>query len=196
MTKRLSEQDYTEAAEKLGVETALIKALVEVESSGRGFLEDGRPLVMFEEHVFYSELKKAGLDPEVVLSDHPDICARTFDGKRARGPKTEFAQLEKARAIHEEAALRSASWGLFQIMGFNYAAAGFETVIEFVAAMETGEGAQLLAFCRFLGSNTRMLTALREKDWALFARLYNGAGYKTHAYDERLRDAYLKNGGK
>ena len=67
MTKRLSEQDYTEAAEKLGVETALIKALVEVESSGRGFLEDGRPLVMFEEHVFYSELKKAGLDPEVVL---------------------------------------------------------------------------------------------------------------------------------
>lgn len=66
---------------------ALIKALVEVESSGRGFLEDGRPLVMFEEHVFYSELKKAGLDPEVVLSDHPDICARTFDGKRGTRPE-------------------------------------------------------------------------------------------------------------
>lgn len=67
----------------------------------------------------------------------------------ARGPKTEFAQLEKARTIHEEAALRSASWGLFQIMGFNYAAAGFETVIEFVAAMETGEGASFLPFVGF-----------------------------------------------
>ena len=42
-----------------------------------------------------------------------------------KGDMGEYERLKKALAIHEKAAACSASWGLFQIMGFNYAAGPF-----------------------------------------------------------------------
>jgi len=33
--------------------------------------------------------------------------------------------------------------------------------------------------------------ALKSKDWAVFARRYNGPGYQANAYDKKLARAYL-----
>jgi phage terminase large subunit-like protein len=47
------------------------------------------------------------------------------------------------------AALQSASWGMFQIVGMNFAACGFASVEDYVAAMCESEAAQLDAFAAF-----------------------------------------------
>ena len=49
----LRESDLIAAADRLDVPLASIKAVNEVESSGRGFLADGRPVILFERHVFW-----------------------------------------------------------------------------------------------------------------------------------------------
>jgi hypothetical protein len=92
--------------------------------------------------------------------------------------------------LDETAALMSASWGKFQIMGFNHSMVGFDTVQAFVASMEQGEPEQLQAFVRFV--RTAGLTpSLRRLDWAGFAHGYNGPDYASNDYDGKLALAYF-----
>lgn len=97
----------------------------------------------------------------------------------------------RARLIHREAADSSASWGLAQIMGFNYQVCGCKSVGEFVEQMTESEGKQLELFVRFIKGN-RWDVYLRSLDWERFARNYNGSGYAQNHYDKRLEKAYAK----
>lgn len=96
--------------------------------------------------------------------------------------------------LDEEAALQSASWGLFQIMGFNFKACRFKTVFDFVDAHVESEARQLDAALGFIRSK-ELVSTLKEKDWARFARVYNGPGYAKNKYDEKLAAAYRRAGG-
>jgi hypothetical protein len=49
----------------------------------------------------------------------------------------------------------------------------------------------LEVFGRFLLKN-KLLDLLRKKQWASFARKYNGPAYQTNKYDVKLEKAYLK----
>jgi len=93
--------------------------------------------------------------------------------------------------INKDAALSSASWGKFQIMGFNHGLAGFPELGNFIAAMHIDEDQHLLAFVNFV-KNKNLVDELQRKDWAGFALGYNGAGYKANKYDEKLQAAYNK----
>lgn len=93
--------------------------------------------------------------------------------------------------IDEGAAISSASWGLFQIMGFNHKVCGCEDVKEFVERMKENEDSQLALFTAFVQSN-KLDDFLREKDWAGFAKRYNGPAYAENRYDEKLKNAYEK----
>jgi len=103
----------------------------------------------------------------------------------------EIQRLDLAGSLDRDAALQSASWGAFQIMGFNYKLCGFNTVQEFINAMYKGEGTQLLAFINFVKSK-KLDDELRDKDWAKFAYYYNGSGYAINKYDEKMKAAYIK----
>ena len=74
-------------------------------------------------------------------------------------------------------------------MGFHWKALGYRSVLDFVAHMRRSEDDQLDAMARYIKSN-RLDGALRRHDWARFARGYNGAGYKSNRYDEKLANAY------
>jgi hypothetical protein len=100
--------------------------------------------------------------------------------------------LEQARKINREAADASASWGMFQIMGFNYAACGEESIESFVRSMCESEFKQLLLTANFIKKNSQMLQALQAKDWVVFAKCYNGPAYAQNSYDVKLEAAYLK----
>src|SRR5512145_2868604 len=52
-SKLLSEKDLKDLADELGIELAAVKAVNEVESSGRGFLTSGKPKILFEGHIFW-----------------------------------------------------------------------------------------------------------------------------------------------
>lgn len=78
----------------------------------------------------------------------------------------------------------SASWGKFQILGSNYAAAGYSSPEAFVMAMSESEKNQLKAFIAFIKFDATLLTSIRNKDWLTFARAYNGK--KQKGYDKKM----------
>ncbi|WP_257670730.1 N-acetylmuramidase domain-containing protein [Parapedobacter tibetensis] len=195
--KYLKESDITNLATRLGLDVATIKAVNEVESSGRGFNADGNPKILFEGHVFWRELKNRGINPADHIAGNQDVLYSKWTKQHYKGGKGEYERLEKA--IHvagnnskvAEAAYASASWGLFQIMGFHYKALGYGSITEFVAAMQLDEGRHLDAFGRFLEVNG-LVPLLKAKQWAAFAKRYNGAGYAANQYDMKLKTAYEK----
>lgn len=179
------------AAERLGVEPAAISAVDDIESRDSGFLPDGRPRILFERHVMYKRLKKAGVTADVFAARYPALVNPQPGGYR--GGASEWFRLALARDIHRQSADESASWGRYQIMGFHWQALGYASIEAFVAAMSESEAAQLDAFCRFIESDPALHRALRSLDWKTFARIYNGPGYRKNAYDTRLAAAYERN---
>ena len=189
MSRTISWEEITDAAGKLGVEPCALKAVCEVESNGSGFLPCGRPKILFEGHQFWSQLKKRGLDPAALAPRHPDVVYPKWDRSKYKGGAKEYDRLNEALTIHEEAALCSASWGAFQVMGFNYRLCGYGDVFTFVEAQKRDAAGQLDASCSFMTANN-LTRHLKNKDWAAFARGYNGPGYAQNKYDQKLKAAY------
>ena len=182
---------YTQCAQLIGCEVAAFKAVKQVETGNvGGFFAPGKPAILFEGQVFWKQLEKAGKNPKDYVNGNNDILYPTWTKAHYKGGMAEYDRLEKAKKIDEVAALASASWGMFQVMGFNYAACGYSSVKEFVKALSESEDAQILAAARFISRNSNMKNALINKDWATFARYYNGPGYAKNKYDEKLQAAY------
>jgi hypothetical protein len=182
---RLSEQAIISAAASLDCEVAAVKAVIDVESRG-GFLADKRPKILFERH-YFSRLTNRKHDAKA-----PDISSKKTGGYK--GGSAEYDRLAKAIALNREAALRSASWGAFQILGDNFKVAGFGDVEAFVKAMCKSEGDHLAAFVNFVKGN-HLDDELRRRDWAGFARGYNGPAFKKNKYDTKLANAFAHHAG-
>lgn len=180
----LTREDFLDDAQRIGCEVEVIMAVAQVESRGSGFDPEGFPITLFEGHWFH-RFTNGKFD-----ETHPDLSypkwTKKFYGKTW---KEEKERLRRAVALDRTAALMSASWGMFQIMGFNHARCGFKTVQQFVNAMCKDENAQLEAFTQFI-INSGLDDELRDKRWADFARLYNGPGYAVNQYDVKLERAY------
>ena len=190
---RLIDEDFTQVAELLGCEPAALKAVQQVETGGRGgFFSPGRPAILFEGHIFWTQLKKRGSNPEDYVKGNENILYPIWDKGHYKGGIGEYDRLEQARKINREAADASASWGMFQIMGFNYAACGEESIESFVRSMCESEFKQLLLTANFIKKNSQMLQALQARDWAVFAKCYNGPAYAQNRYDVKLEAAYQK----
>jgi len=180
----LTRQDYEDAAKLLNCEVEAVMAVATVESNGKGFDPEGFPLTLFEGHWFYK------LTNGKYAKDYPTICYPTWT-KQFYG-KTwveEKARLATAMKLDRNAAMQSASWGMFQLMGFNYKVCGFDNVQQFVNAMCNGEKGQLQAFAKYVLGN-KLDGALRRKDWAAFAKGYNGPGYAANKYDTKMATTY------
>lgn len=188
----VTEKDFQECAEALGVEVAALKAVVEVECSSKGgFLVDGRPRILFEGHIFWRRLALRGIDPEPLAAEHPDIIYPRWERSHYRGGVGEWERFGCASAICHGAAIESASWGLFQIMGFHWKTCGCSSAEDFAERMGRSEGEQMKLAMRFL-QKTGIAEWLKTKDWSTFALRYNGSGYKANHYDTRLQRAYEK----
>jgi len=196
-SKLLSEQNLIDFSHQFNLELAVVKAVNEVESNGKGFLVDGRPKILFEGHIFWKQLEKRNINPRnYVNASTQNILFESFNRRYYVGGAEEYNRLEKAANLGADKSFRdaancSASWGLFQIMGFNAVPIGFGSIDEYVAKMNENEGEHLKAFGMFLEKNN-LLETLRSKNWAAFALRYNGPAYKTNKYDEKLMRAYLK----
>lgn len=168
------------AAKKIGCAVASVRAVIDVESRG-GFLADTRPKILFERH-YFSRLSGRKFD-----AANPDVSSRSPGGYK--GGAAEYERLAKAIKLDRDAALRSASWGAFQIMGDHAKSLGYADAEAFVAAMVSGEPAQLEAFVAFVKKNN-LDDELIRRDWAGFARGYNGPNYRINKYDEKLAAAF------
>lgn len=179
----LTDQDYQKAANQLGVEVNAIKAVAHVESRGKGFLPSGKPKILFEGHIFHRQTNGAH------SMTNPTISHATWTRQHYKGGEEEYTRLNKAISLDKTAALKSASWGRFQIMGFNHTKAGYANVDGFVKAMEKSDTEHLLTFVNFVNSEG-LKSYIKNKDWAGFARKYNGPKYEENGYDTKMAQAY------
>lgn len=181
-SRALSTDGLTATAQSLGVQEPEIWAVLAVETSGCGFLGDRRPQILYERHIFH---RLTG-----GRFDDGEISDPTAGGYGAGGAN-QYDRLARAIALDRGAALQSASWGLGQVLGTNFAAAGFADVETMVAAMSDSEDGQLGAVAGFL-KTSKLDQAMRDHDWTAFARGYNGPQYAKNNYDTQLQDKYQK----
>ncbi len=180
---KINESDLCRAAKRLGTTTAEVETFLSVETKNKGFDAQDRPLILFERHWFH-KLTKGKYD-----ASHPNISNAKAGGY---GKSSEqYSRFSVAFGLNPDAAMKSASWGLGQVMGFNHAIVGYPTVGEFVDAMKVSEGHQLDAAIEYIIHND-LDDELRRHDWAAFARGYNGKNYKINDYDTKLKNAYDK----
>lgn len=186
--RTIADQAWHDFAQALDIEEAALRAVAEVESSGSGFLPppSNKPKILFEGHAFHR------LTGGRYSADHPNISYPKWSRRKYSGSLAgEWQRLEAACRLDRIAALQSASWGLFQIMGFNYPYCGCEDVETFVARQYEGATQQLATFVKFV-SRPPYLPALRNRNWKAFARAYNGPGFATNRYDGKLAAAYAR----
>lgn len=166
----LADTELDAGATELGCERAVVDAVCDVESAGSGFLPDGRPKILFEAHAFHTAT--GGRWDRT----NPNISSPVWDRSLyGAGGGHQYDRLVEAIVLDRTAALQSASWGRFQVLGSNYSAAGFRNVDAFVRAMCDREAAHLGAFIGFCRAHG-LTDALRDHDWPTFARTYNGPG--------------------
>lgn len=190
---RLTEKDYVEVASRLGIEVAVIKAVVEVEAgpSHQGFFKAGLPLINFDMSMFRKFAGKNGINLSKYNKSHSVVFSRP---NAARYGSTQAAQQERlrvARTIDKDTAIQGCFWGMFQIGGFNWKRCGCSSIDEFVERMSLSEREQLELFADFI-TNSGMLPHLKSKNWSAFARMYNGNSYASRGYHTRLANAYRK----
>ena len=202
-TQLLRNNDLATAAERLDVPLAAIYAVNEVESKGKGFFDNGKPVILFERHIMYRQLATArhASDYAAELKRYADQLATANPALVNPKPggyiggTAEHQRLAMARLIDDTAALESASWGAFQIMGFHWKRLGYTSVQAFVEAMSAGESQQFDAFTRFIETDPALHKALKARKWAEFAKLYNGPNYLRNLYDTKLQRAYERHAG-
>ena len=169
-------------ANRLGVFAAEIWTVLAVETSGCGYLPDRRPQILFERHIFHRLTNRQ--------FDDGDISDPTPGGYGPPGAH-QYDRLARAIAKNRNAALQSASWGVAQIMGENFARAGFQGVEDMVDAMSESEDRQLTATGAFLVA-TGLTSPLQTHNWSAFARIYNGPNFAINRYDVLLNGEFQK----
>lgn len=191
--RRLVPSDFDRAARELGCDTAAVRAVAAVESGGcTGFDTQGRPKIRYENHTF-RELTNHRFD-----KSHPHLSA-AFKSKQYTATHAKRSDpwklFREAHDLAPEAAVKSVSWGMFQVMGLSYRDGGWTDYHRFVDDMFASEAQHLrifLGFCKAKG----LVKHIRAHQWASFARGYNGPRYRDTAYDVLLTNAWKRYGGQ
>jgi hypothetical protein len=187
----LQEQDYENAAKIIGCEAKVIKAVAKVEAPKGAFDEQGRPTILYEPFQFgrLTEHKYDGIIVNLDGNDYPLSLKGKWSIERAKYGKfsIQYRKLDAAEKLDLLAARKSCSWGMFQLMGFNFKECGYDTFMLFYADMHESEVKQLKAYLNFLKSKD-LGKYLVSEDFISFAEGYNGSG-QVERYAGMIKDA-------
>jgi hypothetical protein len=142
--------------------------------------------------VFLVESKTA-YDPRtglVIIRFEPHIFRRKAGQRVAYSPggqQHEWRNLARAYDLDPEAALLSTSYGLPQLMGFNWQVTRHPSVKAMVLAFQDSCEEQVAGFFAFVEQNG-LGRYILNADWRNFTRCYNGPG-NVAVYSDRLRRA-------
>lgn len=191
----------TELSRQLDLDPDAAAAVLAIESGGSGMTSAG-PTIRFENHIFFDRWGKVNRS---VFDAHFQFdSTKRWQGHRWRrsangtwqvchqnGQTGEWEVFRFAEGLDADAAITSMSIGLAQIMGFHHRRLGYDTPRQMLDAFSGGDGPQILGFFDFVdtSSNKTLATAIRNKDWNAFAKVYNGSG-KFLEYGAKMRDAF------
>ncbi|BAW19239.1 hypothetical protein [Ralstonia phage RP31] len=205
----VNDDAYAQAAKALGVPQSYVRAIQQVETTGSSFLPDGRVKILFERQWFYQKLKGAiasnaatranvaaklkstATDVATLMTQmvqqFGDICNPVRGGYQ--GGAAEWDRLNKAMDFDVESGAQAASYGGYQLMGFNYKGCGYSSGKAMMLALAASESCQFLAMISFIKSNPNLWSSFKAANWAAFAEGYNGSQYKQNNYDTKLASA-------
>lgn len=186
------------AARTFNVAASALRAICVVESGGTGYLPDGRLKILLEGHKLWKALKLRDISPLRLAAAVPSCCFPSWTTRWYKGGAGEWERVARVLAwaskndaarfeSYKKAVYESCSWGMFQLMGGNYHAAGFPDVYALKHALEQSEAAQLNAILLWM-DHEGLLRKLRAGDLRGFVRGYNGAG-QVSVYFARLTRA-------
>jgi N-acetylmuramidase len=155
-----------EQATAADVEPAVALAIFAVESKRAYDPTTGLVIVRFEPKVF---LRRSG---RLVTSDHS-------------GQLAEWQAIEEAYALNPKAALESASYGLPQLMGFNFGVTTHADARALLLGFQRSAREQVAGFFGFVAANG-LVDEARERRFVAFARRYNGLG-KQELYGAKMK---------
>ncbi len=173
-----------EEAQRLNIDPGVAVAVLVTESAGDGF-ENGRMKIRFENHIFNMYWGKH--NPERFAQHFAFNPGESWKEHQWRADpngawqpchqnqENEWQVFSFARSLDERAAMYAISMGAPQIMGFNHTSIGYGTVQAMFAAFQSDARAQLTSLFRFMEVNG-LVQAVRDGDYAAFARVYNGPG--------------------
>lgn len=195
--QRMQAGEYSAIAHQFNVPEASLRAVIETETSGSGFETAGQVKFLFEPHQFYKNVPPAKLQTAIAQG-----LAYKFwkgPGSYPKTPALRWAQFQKAVALDETAAIKSASWGLGQIMGSEYAEAGYDSPQHLLVAFQKSEYEQVLGMMHLVvkrGLDIDMRKFPEIEACKHFALRYNGAAYAKNNYHNKLHDAYVRWNGR
>lgn len=182
--------DLVDAAQRLGVTVAHIRAIRAVEAPRGPFDSRGLPAMLYERHVF-----SRNSDPRGRFNRrYPNLSANVGFGPGGYGPyDQQVDKLLAACGLDVEAAFSAVSWGAFQILGENARVLGYASPLAMAVAFTESEAGQLDGFVRFVQVNGlgRWLAACKPGDPAScvpFVQRYNGLGYAVYGYHTKLAE--------
>jgi hypothetical protein len=179
--KLLTNAQINDLAVNNGYEYRVLKSIIQVESGQHGFDPvTGKIIIQFEPSWFKRLCKNWGEDTRHIAWQSNEI------GDQA----TEWKAFNSAFAVNADAAMKSTSIGIMQIMGFHYAETGFKTVGEMWDFAKASEYNQVLLDIRWIKTVPPLDLAIKNKDWQKIALYHNGKNYRAFRYDTRLMSAY------
>lgn len=168
-------------AKDYGLDAKAFAAIVQVETTGAGFLDDGRPKILLERHYVYRQATQAERNALPA-----DLCYPTPGGYK--GGAAEWDRFETVAQVSLDLAIQSCSWGLGQIMGANWKTIGEVSAQKMMWRAAIDEFKQLTQMGAFILTKPGLKTALNAHDWATVARIYNGPAQQ--GYDTKLAAAF------
>jgi hypothetical protein len=192
----IGKDDYKKLADEFGINIPLIKTVISVESSGSGFIltepNPTFPKILLEAHYVYKITKTPVNSINSKLSQPTWGRGRQYYLGGAMEWTKRLLPLMDILSDHKEDPLTAClccSWGMGQVMGTNFKLADCKNIQQFVEENHAGEYWQARHMMSFV-KNTGLLNPLKERNWAKFARGYNGPGYAQNKYDIKLAQAY------
>ncbi len=190
---KLDDIDLPRIGHQIGIEEDLVHGLLDTETAGKSTDSKGRLKMLYEPHIAYRVAPTNTIRGKLVKAG---LAYAKWGSKPY--PKESYTRFWKAYAIDPDTAIMACSWGGPQILGQNYALAGFDTSEAMVRAMASGEAQQLQAMVNFI-ENTGLADELQvlqakldrgEKltgaDCVPFVRGYNGPGYVKNDYHNKF----------
>lgn len=195
MTDELVDSLLDNFARLFNIDPKVVRATFNIESGGEAFGLEGKPIIRFENHVFFDQLANPVLYYKYFNHDSNVHSHRWRKDENSEwvefhgNQKLEWQVYEFAKTLDESAASNSISMGMAQIMGFNYDDIGYLSSTHMLNAFSQsgapGYVAQVFAFFGFCLSRQGLMDHLRNKNWLQFALIYNGAASYANLLEEQ-----------
>lgn len=187
------EQYLYEYSLKYNLDFLLLLSILKIESNSAAFRPDGELTMRFELHIFkqfyaIDDNRKAEFVKNFIIRGNNHYVYINGQEIEYHSQGKELEALNIAKSLDESAALQSTSFGIPQIMGFNYRIGGFVNVLQLVDYLKADELNHYKIFIAYL-EQRGIIQYIKSYDYNKIAELYNGKG-NIPVYSKLIQNKY------